>query len=260
MRNKSAGSRAERLRSGRIHERRIEMKLRTRVQLYHFLQQLRFQWRRGWLQQQAQALAPRANARLQLCRSKLRSECAPGRRRAATADALRAMRVVELEDGRLLKNPGGSDLRRPSVVTLDQDSRNVSIDYHRCRVMARDARGELQLIHVRQDFFYWLACAAAESSECHARAQELHEISARKIVITDETEVGLQRCATIVVHLSITDDRPCKSSRNARDISPPALVARSADRAWVASPLSLFPRPAARIAPVHDDTGGTNPL
>ena len=63
------------------------------------------------------------------------------------------MRIVELEHRGLLENPRGAetcwmirialDLRRPTLVRLDDEAGRVTVQHHRGRVVHGDARREL---------------------------------------------------------------------------------------------------------------------
>ena len=213
LRHERRGARAIRLASRLRRERRVEMHAGRGIQLREFLQQLGFERRRRGRKQQPQPLTSATGALPQLLRRELSHEVRPPRKRPAVPQALGAVRIVQLQHGRLLEDPGCAetrgmirislDLRGTPLVTLDQQSGRVAVEHHRRRVVLRHSRRQIRLIHVRQDSFGRQTRAAFESSERHARAEQLHEVAPRQLVGLQRVQVRFQGFPP-VVHCEIT--------------------------------------------------------
>ena len=111
---------------------------------------------------------------------------APVDRVGVTPRPARAIRIVELQDQRLLEDAAAAqagrvfgvslDLGRPPLVALDQQAGRVSVEHRRRRVDARDPRRQLRrLPHVGHDALRQRARAARARRQRQARAQQPRE-------------------------------------------------------------------------------------
>src|SRR5437868_2396354 len=89
-----------------------------------------------------------------------------------------------------------------SFVTLDKHTGREAIDAHDRCVMLRDTGCELRLIDVRKNLFCGEFRAPVEPGERETRAQQLHEVSSRKLAGLESSQIILMKRAMVVSHSS----------------------------------------------------------